>query len=80
MPYIEPNIAKPLWKLGLGWVITLCGMSFCKYAFMCDELDRILPKGPYLPCLRMAGRAWQVGPFWQDTIELFQYIGTGHCQ
>ena len=46
-------------------------------------VDGILPKGPYPLCLRMADRtllvscqkgptryayAWQIGPFWQDTL------------
>ena len=29
-------------------------------------IDGILQKGPYLPCVSMAGR----GPFWQDTIDM----------
>ena len=61
MPYIQQNIAKPLLKLWLGWIITSCGISLCNYAFMCDELESILPKGPYLPCVSMAGRALLAG-------------------
>ena len=37
------------------------------------QIEGILPKGPYPPCLRMADRApyaWRVGPFWQDTLEM----------
>ena len=30
------------------------------------HIEGILPKGPYLPCIK----AWRVGPFWQDTIDI----------
>ena len=42
-----------------------------------SHIEGILPKGPYLPCASMAGRAllagyprWQIGPFWQDTLDI----------
>ena len=46
------------------------------------HFEGILPKGPYLPCVSMAGRAllagyprfvyaWRVGPFWQATLDLW---------
>ena len=38
--------------------------------FSTDQFEGILPKGPCLPCLRMADRAL----FWQDTLELCHYF------
>ena len=32
----------------------------------CPDIEGILPKGPYMPCLRMADR-----PFWQDTLDIW---------
>ena len=37
----------------------------------------ILPKGPYLPCVSIY--AWQVGPFWQDTIDVCIVIVNHIC-
>ena len=37
------------------------------------KVDGILPKGPYLPCVSMAGRA-----LWQDTIEVWRLLWTFH--
>ena len=33
------------------------------------NIEDILPKGPYLPCV-----AWRVGPFWQDTLDIIKYV------
>ena len=34
------------------------------------QIKGILPKGPYLPCIL----AWRVGPFWQNTIEMYDSL------
>ena len=33
------------------------------------HIEGILPKGPYLPCVSMAGRA-----FWQDTLDIWHVL------
>ena len=38
-----------------------------------DEIDGILPKGPYLPCLRMADRALLAGYPW-NVVEVMHAI------
>ena len=37
-------------------------------------IEGILPKGPYLPCVSMAGR-----PLWQDTIDMCEGPNSMRC-
>ena len=39
--------------------------TLCSYIFTVTYFEGILPKGPYLPCVSMAGWA-----LWQDTLDL----------
>ena len=55
-------------KLGCLLVICCCGIGFdgqfsgtCKFSFGHGGIEGILPKGPYLPCVSMAGRALLAG-------------------
>ena len=51
------------------------------------DIDGILPKGPYPPCLRMLScqkgptrhaYAWQIGPFWQDALYLTHVVQSNY--
>ena len=57
------------------WCVAACGYgSLEKWQQIqrCSfDIKGILPKGPYLPCVSMAG-----GPFWQDTIDIHESWGT----
>ena len=46
------------------------------------QIKGILPKGPYPPCVILPkgpirhAYAWQIGPFWQDTLEIWNMVVT----
>ena len=60
------SLTKLHWKMSSAKVAAILSQPQCvKVGLWGPDIDGILPKGPYLPCL-----AWQIGPFWQDTLDM----------